>query len=94
MKIEIDVSEDNEGSANPWWAIVDPKQNMSMDVHVAADQITGPFFSRDDAQFFLETTRYNFSHRAKVYCFSGYKSNQYRRAINEAEFQKNRADKT
>lgn len=94
MKIEIEVSEEHEGSANPWWAIVDPKQNMSMDIYTAAGQITGPFFSREEAQDFLTSTRYNFSSRAKVFCFSGYNSPQYRKAINEAEFQMNRADRS
>ncbi len=46
MKIEIEVSEKNEGSANPWWAIITPKQNMALDVYTAAGQITGPYHSK------------------------------------------------
>lgn len=79
--IMIDVSEKNEGTRAPWWAIVDPRQNMRCSVHEAAGQITGPFFSREEAQGFLTATRYNFSDRAQVYCLSGTYSRQYRDAL-------------
>lgn len=85
MKIEVDVTGDNEATAYPWWAIVDPAQNMRADLAHAAGQITGPFFSRDEAEGFLKATRYNFSKRAKVWCFSGTYSYQYREAFRAAE---------
>ena len=65
---------DNEATRAPYWMIVDPKQNMQCDVHWFASMITGPFFSREDAQNFLTATRYNFGPRAVVYCLSGHNS--------------------
>ena len=67
----------NEGTAAPWWMIIDPRQNMRCDIYEAASYITGPFFSREDAESFLKATRYNFSSRAKVYCHSGCYSKKY-----------------
>ena len=67
----------NEFTDSPYWLILDPEQNLSRDIDLLAGQITGPFFSREDAQSFLNKTRYNFSNRAKVYCLSGAKSAKY-----------------
>ena len=64
-------SQDNESTSAPFWAIIDPQQNMNKDIHTAAGQFTGVFFSREDAEKFLKATRYNFSKNAKVYCLSG-----------------------
>jgi hypothetical protein len=69
---------DNEGTAEPWWAIVDPRQAFKCNPHEIASMITGPFFSRKDATDFLKATRYNFGKYAVVYCFSGYYSKKYR----------------
>lgn len=85
LKITLTVSDKNEGTRAPWWMIVDPRQNMRCDLYEAASQITGPFFSRKEAQDFLDATRYNFSSRAKVYCHSGCYSRKYDSAISEAE---------
>ena len=74
MKITIDVSEKNEGTAAPYWLILDPKQNMSHSVDML---ITGPFFSREEAESVLHRTKYNYSHRAIVYCMSGCYTDQY-----------------
>ena len=68
----------NESTESPYWLILDPCQNMSCDVHMLANQITGPFFSREDAQQHLENRRHAFSNRAKVYCHSGYWSPKYK----------------
>lgn len=68
---------DNEATQSPYWLILDPGQNMSCSIHQMAGGITGPFFSREDAEKFLKMTRYNFSPRAKVYCLSGHNSNKY-----------------
>ena len=77
-QITLEVSEDHESTSYPWWMIVDPKQNMSRDPGTAVmSQITGPFFSRDEAQDFLDRTRYNFSDRAVVWCHSGVDSRKY-----------------
>ena len=83
FKIEIEVSEENEGTDSPWWVIVDPKQNMKLDPEWTAEMITGPFFSRKEAEDHLRARRYAFSHRAIVYCKSGYHANQYKRKWNE-----------
>ena len=68
------ISNKNEGTSYPYWAIVDPKQNFNTNsdgVHHIASMITGIWFSREAAEDFLQRTRYNFSKNAKVYCFSG-----------------------
>ena len=70
---------DNEATESPYWLILDPKQNMSCDIHWLASQITGPFFSRDDAENHLKCRRYAFSDRAKVFCHSGYWSVKYKK---------------
>jgi hypothetical protein len=71
------IDSDCESTSAPYWLILDPKQNMSADIHLLASQITGPFFSRESAESFLKNTRYNFGKRAKVYCMSGCYSHQY-----------------
>jgi len=84
MKIEIEVSDKNEGTASPWWIILDPQQNMRCDVHWLAHQITGPFFSREEADLVFKQMRHHFSDRARVYCASGYCTYQYDRAYKAA----------
>lgn len=68
---------DNEGTRAPWWSIIDPKQNFEIDHNRIASMITGPFFSREEAEEFLQRTRYNFSKHAKVFCHSGCYSKKY-----------------
>jgi len=68
---------DNEGTRAPYWLILDPIQNMRLDIHQLAAQISGPFFSRKDAQDHLDSTRYNYSEHARVYCCSGAYSKKY-----------------
>jgi hypothetical protein len=86
VKIEIEVSDKNECTAEPWWVIVDPKQMMTPDPHtVMMGMITGPFFSREEAQQALDNHRQNYSSRAVVYCASGCYTYQYRKAYREAE---------
>lgn len=68
---------DNEATRSPYWLILDPSQNMRCSIHEMAGGITGPFFSRKDAEDFLAATRYNFSDKAKVYCLSGHNSRKY-----------------
>lgn len=68
------ISEKNEGTAYPFWIIIDPAQNFKTDsygIHRIAGMITGVWFSREAAQEFLDKTRYNFSKNARVYCHSG-----------------------
>jgi len=84
MKIELEISEQNEGTDAPYWLILDPVQNMRADYHALAGQITGPFFSREEAQRHLDVRRYAFGKKAVVYCFSGYHSHQYKSAFKKA----------
>jgi hypothetical protein len=83
MKIEIEISEENESTAEPYWLILDPNQNMRIDINILASQITGPFFSREEAEAELSSRRYAYGKKAKVYCMSGYNSRQYKRKIKE-----------
>lgn len=86
VKIEIEVDlTDVEGTDSPYWLILDPRQNMSCDIYHLSSQITGIFFSREDAERHLSSRRYAFSDRAAVFCCSGYWSHQYKTKIREAE---------
>lgn len=84
MRIELEVSNENEGTDAPYWLILDPRQNIRCSIDALAGMITGPFFSREEAQSHLTARSYNFSHRARVYCHSGYYSTQYKTAIRNA----------
>ena len=80
MKIEIEVSEKNEHTAAPWWIIIDPWQNFRKDEHgisTIASMITGPFFSREEAEYILDIKAHHYSKHARVYCHSGYATIQY-----------------
>ncbi len=85
MKIELEVSEDCEGTRAPWWMILDPSQNMSCDPHWLASMITGPFFSREEAERCLKNRRHHYSDRAVVYCHSGCYTDQYDEVMSLAE---------
>ena len=88
MKIEISVSDNHEGTDSPWWMIVKPQQNFStgeQGIYNIAGMITGPFFSREEAELELESRRYNYGKTAVVFCASGYNSGQYRTAYRNAE---------
>ena len=85
MKIEINVSEKNEATASPYWLILNPWQNMACDIYNLAGQITGPFFSREEAEDQLQRTRYNYGKGAVVFCMSGCYSGQYDRVYKMAE---------
>lgn len=75
---------DSEATRSPYWLILDPSQNMRCSIHQMAGGITGPFFSRMDAEDFLAETKYNFSDKAKVYCLSGCRSWKYDHYVREA----------
>jgi len=85
-EIKISISEENEGSCSPYWLILDPRQNMSANIHDLAAQITGPFFSRESAKQHLNSRRYAFGKRACVYCMSGYWSKEYKTALKNAGY--------
>jgi len=92
MELILEVSEKNEGTAEPWWTIIDPRQNFEtkreQGIYNIAGMVTGPFFSRESAQNFLERTRYNFSKNARVFCHSGYYSQEYKTACRNAKKKK------
>lgn len=89
MKIEIEVSDRNEGTAEPWWMIIDPKQNLETHgedcLHRIAGMINGPFFSREEGETWLTNHRYNYGPNAHVYCASGCYTIQYTQKYREAE---------
>jgi len=84
MKITLTLSERNEATAEPYWLILDPRQMLRIDPDMLASMVTGPFFSRESAQLELDSHRYRYGKRAVVYCMSGYRSDDYRRAVKAA----------
>lgn len=92
MKITLEVSQDNEGTESPYWLILDPQQNMRCDIHWLASQITGPFFSRESAENHLKRRRYAFRAGARVYCHSGYWSDDYKAAIRQGSERQKKID--
>jgi hypothetical protein len=87
-QLTLDVSSANEGTDAPWWAILDPDQMMRADVHQLAGMITGPFFSRAEAEYELTCRHYSYGKHACVYCMSGYRTDVYRQAYHQAEKKK------
>ena len=75
--IETLESADNEATSCPYWLILDPKQNMTCDLHNLASQISGPFFSREDATEYMNAKKHHYSSNAKVFCHSGHYSRKY-----------------
>jgi len=84
---------DAEGTAFPWWGIVDP-DGMAHHTDDCAESgwpsrskvahcITGPFFSREAAERYLDVKSYNFGERAGVWCFSGHSSQDWRKLCKE-----------
>ncbi len=88
VKITVTVDlENNESTESPYWLIIDPRQNFKVDcrgIHNIASMVTGPFFSRADAETHLKARRYAFSKNAKVFCHSGYRSMKYKKACRDA----------
>ena len=88
MIIELEISEQNESTAYPWWMIIDPQQNFKTNnegIHSIAHMITGPFFSRAEAEAELKVRRYAYGKNAKVFCDSGYNTIAYRNAIRKGK---------
>ena len=80
MKVTIEVSEENEGTAAPWWVIIDPEQNFNKDisgVRNIAGMVIGPYFSREEANAELRDRSYYYSKNAVVYCMGGSYTRQY-----------------
>lgn len=102
MKIEIEVSEKNEGTESPWWILIDPVTLKTMFEGAAehgevpdlesirtaiAYAIEGPFFSREEAEQYRHSRSYAYSKSAVVWCHSGYRAEQYREALREARLE-------
>lgn len=87
MKFEIEVSGKNEGTAEPWWVIIDPRQMMRPDCHTVAGMIEGPFFSQEEAETALKNRRYDYGPNAVVYCHSACNTIQYKQKYRESETQ-------
>jgi len=66
-----EFEEGNEGSAHPWWAVVQ-KNKMG-----ARAICAGPFFSRERAQRHATAREHEYG-KTIVYCFSGHRSEHYR----------------
>jgi hypothetical protein len=71
------MPENGEGTAHPYWMIIDPQQMMRPDLYTVASMFTGPYFSREDAAAHLNGRRYAFGKNAKVFCCSGYWSKRW-----------------
>jgi hypothetical protein len=74
-----------EATESPYWLILDPHQMMKPDAFALSSMITGPFFSRAEAQDHLSARRYAFGKHACVFCASGYWSERYKQAWRNAE---------
>ena len=94
MEIKLEISEDVECTSSPWWMIIDPQQNLSKGqqgvISIGMGMITGPFFSREESEYVLESRRYRFGKNAGVFCASGCDTIQYREAYRKAEEAKRR----
>jgi len=84
VTITFPMPSNNEGTEAPYWLIIDPFKMLQPSVDDVAVMISGPFFSREEAEGHLDARRYAFSDRACVYCHSGHASTVYRKAWREA----------
>ena len=99
MKIEIELSEKNEGTDSPYWIIIDPSlihqrlegtakhgevPDRDYIVGLIASSIEGPYFSREEAENYLRQRHYEYSRDTTVWCASGYWSRKYKDAIRES----------
>lgn len=92
MPVTLDVSYFNESTSSPRWMVLDPHQMMRPDWSQLASMITGPFFSREEAERVLEARRHHYSDRAAVYCASGCYTRQYDKAYRVAAQRRARDD--
>lgn len=81
--VETLRSAPNEFTAAPYWMILDPESNEELNPRKLAFQFTGPFFSRSDAERYLEYFSDDFTDKATVYCKSGSSSLKYTSLYNQ-----------
>ncbi len=78
-----------EGTAYPFWIIIDPKRvplsNYRSRIHHIAGSVVGPFFSREAADDLLKWKSHHFSKHAVVYCSSGHASEEWKKLIEMAK---------
>jgi hypothetical protein len=70
----IKISNKNEQTRDPFWIIIDPRQNFNTNedgIYNIANMITGVFFSRESATEYLRVNPHHYSKNAKVFCHSG-----------------------
>ena len=85
MKIELEVSEDNEYNRSAFWLIIDPSQMMKPDpADVAMRMVTGLFLSREEAEKELNSRRYDYGKNAVVWCSCSQSGTQYDKVYREA----------
>jgi len=74
----------NECTDAPYWLIIDPGgRNIKTKGEEIAHCITGPYFSREDAEEHLKNRRYHFGPRTIVWCASGCWSRKYKAAYKQ-----------
>ena len=96
VEITLRVSTQTEITRSPWWLIVDPRQNFrtgAEGVSNIAHMVSGPFFSREEAEDYLRSRHYHFSKSARVYCHTGFRSVQYDKALEAAYDEARKAGK-
>jgi len=59
-----------EGTAVPFWVVIDPKQMLKPDCHSVAYMVKGVFFSRESAERWLKANRHNLGKNPVAYCMS------------------------
>lgn len=82
--ITLKVSDANEMTRAPYWLIIDPLPVDKPSYLEVSQMVTGPFFSREDAQQYLNDNQHNYGDKAVVFCKSGYHCRQYDRACGAA----------
>ncbi len=84
LKIELEVSTEHEGTSVPYWLILDPHY-ATRNAAAMANDIVGPFFSREEAEDVFNSIRHKLSDGAKVFCLSGHLATQYCTARRQAD---------
>lgn len=97
MKILINVSEKTEATSYPWWIVIDASKIIpccpdeddecavpSVSWRSVANNVYGPFFSREEAERFIERNKHNLGKDTICYCMSAWDTGgEYVSAINK-----------
>lgn len=79
----------NEATAYPYWIIIDPTVvrlcNYHDRSHYIACAVTGPFFSREAANYNLRVRSHHYSKHTIVYCASGHASEDWVKLLKMAK---------